>query len=205
MATLRTYSTDMVQFLAIKRFRFRSLHSLLPGLRRHQAVQLRVPRELVGKRHKGSAYLYQSIPGVNIRDVGKLQFRNIKKPGKLYPVGSCLIQHHDKFAVREHCAGRMALQQIIHVLRNARTKSAVLSDALPKREQKVGAVFMLKQKIDFVNNDKCIFAFNPVLCNPIQDAVQDNQHADREELFAQVENIVADEPVMDIDIGRLSA
>jgi hypothetical protein len=61
------------------------------------------------------------------------------------PVGAGLIKHNDKLTVSQHSAGRMALQEIVHVLRNARTKSAILSDTLPEREQEVGAVLMQEQ------------------------------------------------------------
>lgn len=81
----------------------------LARLRRHQSIEFRVPRELVDKWHKGAAYLNKSIPCVHIRDIGELQVRNIEKLGKLHPVGAGLIQLNNKFTVRQHGTGRMAL------------------------------------------------------------------------------------------------
>ena len=116
-----------------------------------------MPRELVGKRYKGTADLHQSIPRVYIGDIGELQIRNIEQLGKLHPVCTGLIQHDNKLAVPQHGACRAALQQIVHILRN-----------------------------------------------PIQDFVEYN-YADWKKLLAQVENIVADEPIADVDVGRASA
>lgn len=162
--------------LSVRLSRLRSIYfsldsllflSLLPRLRRHQVIQFRVPRELVGKRHKGTPHLPKPISGINIRDIGELQIRNIEKLGKLHPVSAGLIQHDNKFAVRGHGAGCMTLQQIIHILRNPRTKNAILSNPLPEREQKVGAIFVLEQKLDFIDKDKRILASGTILRNPI--------------------------------------
>lgn len=47
----------------------------------------------------------------------------------------------------------MALQKILDILRNARNERTVLTNTLPKREQKVRRVLMLEKEIDFVDKD----------------------------------------------------
>ncbi|MNP66371.1 hypothetical protein D3C76_1620780 [compost metagenome] len=88
-------------------------------------------------------------------------------------------------------------------MRNPCAKSAILSDTLPEREQKVGTIFVLEQKVDFINKNKRILASGAILRNPIQDVVEYDQHADGKKLLAQVENIVANQPIVNVDVGRL--
>ena len=56
----------------------------------------------------------------------------------------------------------MALQQIVHVLRDASTVRPVLTHTLPEGKEEVGGILMLKQQIDFVNENKSVPAFRPV-------------------------------------------
>ncbi len=110
----------------------------------HQIIELRVMRELVGKGHERTAHPNQPVPRVHVGDVGKLEVGNVQQLGKLYPVGAGLIEHDNKLTVGQHGTRRVALQKIVHILRDARTKSAILPNTLPEREQKVGAVLMLE-------------------------------------------------------------
>ena len=118
---------------------------------------------MVGEGNNGASHLDKSVTGVYIGNVGKLEVGNVQEPGKLHAVGAGLVEHDDEFRVGQHGAGRMALQKVVHILGDARAKSAILSDSLPEREQEVGAVFMLEQQIDFINNNEGIFALCPVL------------------------------------------
>ena len=61
----------------------------------------------------------------------------------------------------------MALQKVIHILRNTRSISAVFTHTLPKGKKEVCTVFVLEQKIDFINKDKGVSAFRPVLRNAV--------------------------------------
>ena len=97
----------------------------------------------------------------------------------------------------------MALQEVVHILRNAGRISTVLAHSLPKREQEVGTVFVLEQEIDFVNEDEGIFALCTILCNAVEDGIQNHQHPDGHKLLAEVKDVVADEPVIGIHIGVL--
>ena len=48
----------------------------------------------------------------------------------------------------------MGLEQVVHILRDTCGISAVLSHTLPKREQEIGAVFVLEQKVDLIDKDE---------------------------------------------------
>ena len=97
----------------------------------------------------------------------------------------------------------MALQKVVHILRNASSISTVLSYTLPKSKQEVCGVFVLEKEIDFINKDECLLTFSTVLCNTVQNRVEDDKHTDRHKLFAEVKNVIADKAVICIHIGRL--
>ena len=65
----------------------------------------------------------------------------------------------------------MALQKVVHILRNAGGVSTVLSHTLPKSKQEVCGVFVLEQKIDFINEDECLLTLSTVLCNTVQNRI----------------------------------
>ena len=66
--------------------------------------------------------------------------------GQLRPIRARLVEHDQEFAVGQHGAGRVGLKQVVHILRDARGISAVLSYTLPKGEQEVCTVLVLEQK-----------------------------------------------------------
>ena len=66
----------------------------------------------------------------------------------------------------------MGLKQVVHILRDARGISAVLSYTLPKGEQEVCTVLVLEQKVDLINEDEGVFALGSVLRNTVQDRVK---------------------------------
>src|SRR5690606_21258296 len=79
----------------------------LAWLRCHQVIQLRVSRELVDKRNKRTSDLQESVPGIYVCHVRKLQIRDIQQLRKLLAICARLIQHDDKFTVRQHSTSRM--------------------------------------------------------------------------------------------------
>ena len=97
----------------------------------------------------------------------------------------------------------MALQQVIHILRNTGTERTVLSDAFPKCKQEVCRILMLEQKIDFVDDNKGVFALGTVSGNAVQYTVKHYKHTDGQKLFAEIENVIADKAVIDIYIRFL--
>ena len=53
----------------------------------------------------------------------------------------------------------MGLKQVVHILRDARGISTVLSHTLPKGEQEVCTVLVLEQKVDLINEDEGVLRF----------------------------------------------
>ena len=97
----------------------------------------------------------------------------------------------------------MALQKVVHILRNAGGISTVLSHTLPKGKQEVCGVFVLEQEVDFINEDESLLTFSTVLCNTVQDRVEDNEHTDRHKLLAEIKNVVANQAIVRVHIGFL--
>ena len=62
---------------------------------------------------------------------------------------------------------------------------------------------MLEQEIDFINEDESLLTFSTVLCNTVQDRVENDKHTDRHKLLAEVKNVITDKTVIRINIGRL--
>lgn len=114
--------------------------SVFTRLGRHKPVKLRVLREFVDERNERGTDFHQSATGFHIRDIRKLRVRDIQQFRKLHAVGRSLIEHNNELGVCEHRSRGVALKQVVHVLRNTGTESAVFTNALPKSEQEVGAV-----------------------------------------------------------------
>ena len=70
----------------------------------------------------------------------------------------------------------MALQQVIHILRNTGTERTVFANAFPKGKQEVCRILMLEQKIDFVDDNKGVFALGTVGSNAVQYTVKHYKH-----------------------------
>ena len=97
----------------------------------------------------------------------------------------------------------MALQKVVYVLRDTGTERPVLTDSLPESEQEVRRVFVLEQKVDLVNENESIFTLRSVCRYPVQNTVEDYEHTDGKKLLAEVENVVADESVIDVNVRFL--
>ena len=61
----------------------------------------------------------------------------------------------------------MALQKVVHILRNTRTVRTVFTHTLPEGKEEVCRVFVLKEQIDFINKNKGISAFGSVLSDTV--------------------------------------
>ncbi len=144
----------------------------------HQLVELRVFGELISKRHEAGANLDQSVTGIHIGDIGKLGVRDVQQFRKLQSVRGCLIEHNNELGICQHRSCRVGLKQVVHILRDARGISAVLSHTLPKGEQEVCTVLVLEQKVDFIDEDEGVLALGTVGRNTVQDRVEDDQHTD---------------------------
>ncbi len=111
------------------------------------------------------------MTGIYIGDIGKLGVRDVQQFRKLQSVRGRLIEHHDKLGVCQHRSCRVGLKQVVHILRDARGISAVLSYSLPKGEQEVCTVLVLKQKVDFIDEDEGVLALGSVLRNTVQNRI----------------------------------
>ena len=145
--------------------------SVFTRLGRHKPVKLRVLREFVDERNERGTDFHQSATGFHIRDIRKLRVRDIQQFRKLHAVGRSLIEHNNELGVCEHRSRGVALKQVVHVLRNTGTESAVFTNALPKSEQEVGAVLVLEQQIDLIYEDERVLAFGSVRCDAVQNTV----------------------------------
>ncbi len=141
----------------------KSLLLALPKFGRHQLIQFRIAWELINERHEGAAHFQKPLPRTDIRDIAHLQIGNVKELRKLDTVCGRLVQHDDKFRVGKHRPRRMALQEVVHVLRDSSTVRPVLTHTLPEGKEEVCRVFVLEQQINLVNEDKGVPAFRPVL------------------------------------------
>ena len=139
----------------------------LSELGRHQLVKLGIARELVDKRHKRAADLEKPLSCADIRDIAELKVGDIKELGKLNTVCGRLIEHNDKFAVGKHCSCRVALQKVVHILRDACAVRTVLSYSFPERKEEVCGVFVLKEQINLINENESVSAFGSVLGNTV--------------------------------------
>ena len=102
---------------------------------------------MVHKGHDGAAALDEPPAEVHIGDVRELVVRDVEQAGQLRPVRARLIEHDQKFAVGQHGAGRVGLEQVVHILGQAGAAGPVLPHPLPEGEEEVGAVLMLEQQV----------------------------------------------------------
>ena len=115
-------------------------------LGRHQAIELRIFRKTVGKRHDIACAPNQPAAREDVGDVAQLVVGNVQQLRQFCAVGGALVQHHEKFRVCQHQAGGVGAQQFVHVLRQPGHKSVVLADALPQLVEEIGAVLIAEQK-----------------------------------------------------------
>ena len=146
---------------------------------------------MIHERHDGAAALEKSMPKIYARNIRKLVVRNIEQPRQLDPVRTRLIEHEQKFTVRQHRAGGMGLQKVVDILRQPCAAGPVFAHPLPEGKQEIRAVLMLEQQIDFINIKPCILAKLAVSDDAVEYAVQHNQHADRQKLLAEVTDVIA--------------
>ena len=143
------------------------------------------------------------MTGVHIGDIGELKIRDVQQLCKLDAVCRRLVQHDDELGIGQHGPRCVRLQQVIHVLSDAGTVCAVLSDTLPELEQELGGIFMHEQQIDLVDEDEGLSAFHTVRRDPVDDGIQDDQHTYGPELLAELQDVVADQAVVGIHIRLL--
>ena len=62
---------------------------------------------------------------------------------------------------------------------------------------------MLEQQVNFVDVEPCVFAEFAIADDAVEHAVQYNEHADRQELFAKVTDVVAENAGIGIHVRVL--
>ena len=129
-----------------------------------------------------------------------LGFTYLQEICKIFSVCTTLIKHNDKFGVGKHCSCRMALQKIINVLSNTRAVCTVFTNSFPKCEKKIRRVFVLKEKIYFINENVCFSALRTVFGYTVKNTVKNNKHTDRHKLAAEFKYVVAYKSVLNINI-----
>ena len=118
---------------------------------------------------------------LHIRDITELIIRNIQQPCQLHPIRRCLIQHHQKFGVRQHGSRRVALEQVGYILRDSRAAGPIFPHPPPEREQEVCAVTTVRS-MSGGNQQKAIIA---------------------RELDKNPELLVAVQPTRGLDVGAI--
>lgn len=83
------------------------------------------------------------------------------------------------------------------------TERPVLTHTLPEREQEVGAVLVLEQQVNLVDEDKGVLALRAVRRDAVEDAVEHDEHTDGQKLLAEIKDVVADETTVHVDVRLL--
>lgn len=169
----------------------------------HQAVELCILGEVVGKGHQIAGAANQTATSRHVGDVPQLGVRDVQQFGQLLPVGGALVEHDQEFRVGQHQAGRIGAQQFVYILRHAGDQTVVLADALPEFVEEIGAVLVPEQDVELVAEDPGSVSTLPVLNHTVVDGVQRHQYSEGHQLFAQFADIVGDDARLGIHVGRL--
>ena len=113
---------------------------------RHQFIELCILREGIGEWNNVARAANQPAACGDVGDVAKLVVGDVKQLCQFRAVGGALVQHHQKFRICQHQAGRVGAQQFVHILRQPGHKSVVLADAFPQLVEEIGAVLIAEQK-----------------------------------------------------------
>ena len=109
--------------------------ALLPFLRRvgrHQFIELCILREGIGEWNNVARAANQPAARGDVGHIAKLVVGDVQQLRQFRAVCGALVQHYQKFRVRQHQAGGVGAQQFVHILRQPGHKSVVLADALPQ-------------------------------------------------------------------------
>ena len=148
-------------------------------LGRHQAVELSIFREAIGERHDIARAANQPAACGDVGDVAKLVVGNVQQLRQFRAVGGALVQHYQKFRVRQHQAGELGAQQFVHILRQPGHKSVVLADALPQLVEKIRAVLIAEQNVKLITENPRSAPLFPVLNHAVVNRIQRHQHTQR--------------------------
>ena len=113
---------------------------------RHQFIELCILREGIGEWNNVARAANQPAACGDVGDVAKLVVGDVQQLCQFRAVGGALVQHHQKFRICQHQAGRVGAQQFVHILCQPGHKSVVLADAFPQLVEEIGAVLIAEQK-----------------------------------------------------------
>lgn len=100
---------------------------------------------------------------LGVGDVVHLLLGDVEQRGELLPVACGLIVHHYELRVREQRTRRRIIQEILHVLRNARWESIAFAKPAPRRGEKHTAVRVVVDHMELVKVHMGAFARLPIL------------------------------------------
>ena len=123
--------------------------ALLPFLRRvgrHQFIELCILREGIGEWNNIARAPNQPAACGDVGDVAQLVVGDVQQLRQFLTVSGALVQHDQKLRVRQHQAGGVGAQQLVHILRQPGHKTVVLADAFPQLVEEIGAVLIAEQK-----------------------------------------------------------
>lgn len=169
----------------------------------HSPIKLSILWEAVDERHEGIAYLHQAMAGFGVGDVAHLLLRYVEKRCKLFPVACGLVVHDYEFGVGEHASRGGVVQQIFHVLRNARGEGVALAEPAPGGGEEHAAVRVLIHNMELIKVYMGATARPPVLRHAVENRIRYNKQTHCLELLPKVENIVYQNAALSVHIGRI--
>lgn len=180
-----------------------SLFKLFIRLRCHSPIKLSILGEAVDERHEGIAYLHQAVAGFCIGDVAHLLFGYVEQRCKLLPVACGLVVHDYELGVGEHASRGGVVQQIFHVLGNARGEGVALAEPAPGGGEKHTAVWVLIYNMELIEIHMGAAARPPVLSYAVENRIRYNKQTHCLELLPKVENVIYQNAALSVHIGRI--
>ena len=176
----------------------------------HQLVKIGVLGEHIFKGHNAAAHFDQTIAHLRCTDVIHLRLGDLQQLGQFLLIGSRLGKQQQKLAVGKHHPGCVGIETLLHILGDACHHRSVFTESLPCLVQKLAAVIGhipfsqgIEEQVDLIDVHMSVLSFLPVGNNPVKDGIQHDQQAHRLETFAQLLDIIANDPVLRIHIGLM--
>ena len=135
---------------------------------------------------------------------------DLQQLGQLLLVRSRLGKQQQELAVGKHHSGCVGIETFLHILGDACHHRGVFTESLPCLIQKLAAVIGhipfsqgIEEQVDLIDVHMSVLSFLPVGNDPVKDGIQHDQQAHRLETFAQLLDIIANDPVLRVHIGLM--
>ena len=138
-----------------------------------------------------------------VGDVAHLLLRYVEQRCKLLPVACGLVVHDYEFGVGEHASRGGVVQQVFHVLGNARGEGVALAEPAPGGGEEHAAVWVLIHNMKLIKVYMGAAARPPVLRYAVENRIRYNKQAHCFELLAKVENVIYQNAALGVHIGRI--